>query len=267
MIVVDPTMVEMQDLRDPKPGGIVRLKRAAQGRDVRSAMSQMNVQDVTRGHIQDMQTFMQLGQQLSAVTENVLGVQAEGGRKTATEVRTSTEAAASRLAAQARIISAQAMVDLTEQMAVNTQQYMTQDFYLQVVGKEGKENPIHVTPDQVSGDFYYPVHDGTLPLDKTALFDIWSNLFSTALQDQELRKQYSMSRMFEQVAELGGVRNIEAMKLKTSEQADIEQERDKGNLATPEEVQRAFGTAGNDDEEGAVPKGGGFNATGQTSFG
>jgi len=264
MMIVDPSMVEMQDLRDPKPGKIIRLKRAAQGRDVRSALQQMNVQDVTKQHINDMQTFMQLGQQLSAVTENVLGVQAEGGRKTATEVRTSTEAAASRLAAQARIISAQALVDLTEQMAVNTQQYMTQDFYLQVVGKEGKENPIHVTPDQVNGDFYYPVHDGTLPLDKTALFDIWSQLFQTSLQDQELRKQYSMSRMFEQVAELGGIRNIEAMKLKTSEQADIEQERDKGNLATPDEVAQAFGSSGNDSgndsEDEAVPRGGGFNA-------
>ena len=263
MIIVDPSMVEMQDLRDPKPGKLIRLKKAAQGRDVRTIMQQMNVQDVTKGHIQDAELFMRLGQQLSAVTENVLGMQAEGGRKTATEVRTSTEAAASRLAAQARIISAQGLVDLTEQMAVNTQQYMTEDFFLQVVGREGKENPIHVTPDQVSGDFYFPVHDGTLPLDKTALFDIWSNLFTTALKDQELRKEYSMSKMFEHVAELGGAQNIEAMKLKTMGEQDIQEQQERGNIVSMEDAQQAFG----DQAPGAVPDGGGFQPTGSARFG
>jgi hypothetical protein len=205
---------------------------------------------------------MRLGQQLSAVTENVLGMQAEGGRKTATEVRTSTEAAASRLAAQARIISAQALVDLTEQMAVNTQQYMTQDFFLQVVGQEGRENPIHVTPDQVSGDFYYPVHDGTLPLDKTALFDIWSNLFTTALQDQELRGQFSITKMFEHVAELGGARNIESMKISPMSSEEIEKQRQQGNVISMEDAQQAFGGQGG----GAVPQGGGFTPTASSQF-
>lgn len=240
MIIVDPSMVEMQDLQDPKPGGILRLKRAAQGRDVRTAIHQLQVQDVTKQHINDAELFMRLGQQLSAVTENVLGLQAEGGRKTATEVRTSTEAAASRLAAQARVISAQALVDLTEQMAVNIQQFMTQEFYLQIVGQEGQEKPLHVTPDQVSGDFYYPIHDGTLPLDKTALFDVWSSMFEVASKDEAIRAEYSIPRMFEYIAELGGARNIEQMRLDVQSDDEVQRRVQAGNAASPEDVARAF---------------------------
>ena len=57
--------------------------------------------------------IMKLGDSLSSVNDNLRGVQASGGRKTATEVRTSGEAGASRLAAHSTLISAQAIVDLT----------------------------------------------------------------------------------------------------------------------------------------------------------
>lgn len=269
MVIVDPSMVEMQDINDPKPGGIIRLKRAAQGRDVRSAIQQLQVQDVTTNHIKDAELFMRLGQQLSAVTENVLGMQAEGGRKTATEVRTSTEAAASRLAAQARVISAQGLVDLTEQWAVNVQQYMSRDFYLRVVGREGEEKPLHVTPDQVSGDFYYPVHDGTLPMDKTALFEIWSQIFQVALKDEAVRSEYSIPRLFEHVAELGGAKNIESFRLRPQQDDEIQREVQKGNLVTPDELSRSLGNNddGSDGSGGAVPQGGGFKAGSMASVG
>ena len=102
MLVVDPSMIEMQDLKNPEPGKLIRLKRTAWGQDVRQAVQQLAVQDVTRAHINDMDTFNRISQQVAAINDNLMGIQAEGGRKTATEVRTSSESAVSRLAAQAR---------------------------------------------------------------------------------------------------------------------------------------------------------------------
>ena len=233
LIIVDPSKVEMQDLKDPGPGGIIRLKKSNYGQDVRQAIQQLPIQDVTAQHVEDADNFMRIGQQISAATDNVMGIQDQGGRKTASEVRITNEAAASRLASQARIISAQAMVDLTEMMAVNFQQYLSEEFYIQIVGEQGKREPLHVSPEHISGDFYYPIHDGTLPLDKTALFEVWQELFNTILQDQELRQQYDVGKVFEYIAELGGANNLDSMRVTQVQSPEALQQQAEQGQAMP----------------------------------
>ena len=226
MFVVDPSMVEMQDLKNPGPGKLIRLKKAVWGRDVRTALNQLSVTDVTGSHFKDFELFARMGDSLSAVNDNLRGIQDPGGRKTATEVRTSGEAAASRLAAHARLISAQGMVDLAEQMSVNIQQNLEEEFYLNIVGQEGLDVPIHslegasgvgtptrISPEMLTGDFYFPVHDGTLPLDRVAMLDVWKEILLGVAQDQELRSQFSLPKIFEYVAELGGAKNIDQFKV------------------------------------------------------
>jgi hypothetical protein len=230
VVVVDPNAIEMKDLKNPEPGKIIRLKRAAIGRDVRTVVNQLQVQDVTRGNIDDAQLFIRIGQLLSAVSDNVLGIQAAGGRKTATEIRTSSEAAVSRLAAQARVISAQGLVDLTKQWTLNIQQYITDDFTLMVLGKDGIAEERRITPEGLNGDFHFPVHDGTLPVDKIAAFDIWKEVFAVVLQDEQLRSEYSVPRMFEFISELGGAKNIEAMRLDAQSDEEIAKGQQAGNI-------------------------------------
>lgn len=216
MFIVDPSMVEMQDLKNPGPGKIIRLKRQAYGQDVRTLLQQLPVQDVTGSHIESMQTFLRMGDILSAVNDNLRGIQEQGGRKTATEVRTSGEAGASRLAARARYISAQGMIDLAEQMSLNIQQMQSMEFYLKVVGPKGMEHPIMLTPDMMAGDFYFPVNDGTLPIDKTALLGVWKELLMGVAGNEKLAATYSLDKIFEFVAELGGARNISSFKVTTA---------------------------------------------------
>jgi hypothetical protein len=215
MFVVDPSMIEMQDMKTPEPGKLIRLKRTAWGQDVRMAVAQLAVQDVTKQHIDDAWQIIELGQLLSGVSYNRLGMQEQGGRKTATEVRSSSEGSASRLAAMARIISAQGIADLSTMMCLNNQQYLSDDFYIQIMGREGLENPIRITPDQLAGDFYFPVHDGTLPSDRVALLDVWKEIFLAVQSDPtgQLRMTYSLPRIFEFLAELGGAKNIESFRL------------------------------------------------------
>lgn len=208
MFVVDPSMVEMQDLKNPQPGKIIRLKRAAYGQDVRAALNQLQVSDVTRSHVNDLQVILRMGDALTGLNDNVRGLQDSGGRKTATEVRTSGEAAASRLAAMARVLSAQALVDLTEQQSLNFQQYLTEEFYLAVVGQEGRMVPLQISPEMVVGDFHYPVHDGTLPIDRVAMLDLWKEIWMAVENSPVLQQKYDGSEIFEHVAELGGARNL-----------------------------------------------------------
>lgn len=213
MLVVDPQAIELQDLKEPGAGKIIRLKMAAYGRDVRSAVNQLAVDDVTRGHLADLQLMLQMGHMFLGINENLMGQQDSGGRKTATEVRTAGESGASRMASLARIISAQGVVDLVTQMVVNIQQRVDEEFLGHLIGQMSQEANVKITPDRLSGDFHYPIHDGTLPLDRVALMEVWKELAMSIAQDPELRQTFSLPRIVEYIAELGGARNIDQFKL------------------------------------------------------
>jgi hypothetical protein len=230
MWVVDPSMVELQDLKTPGPGKIIRLKRSAFGQDVRAIVNQLQVQDVTSNHVQSMEIFQKIGDIFAAVGDNMKGIQDQGGRKTATEVRTSGEAGASRLAARARFISAQGMVDLAEQMSLNIQQMMSQEFYLQVVGAKGAENPITIGPADVAGDFYFPVNDGTLPIDKTALLNVWKEIWMSIESNPLLAQKYDAGKLFEYIAEIGGAKNISSFRISMAPDSQVQDATARGNL-------------------------------------
>ena len=232
MLVVDPSAVEMQDLKKPGPGKLIRLKQSALGRDVRQVIQQLPVTDVTGNHLNDFQVFMRMGDALSSVNDNLRGLQTEGGRKTATEVRTSGEAGASRLAAKARVMSAQAFQDLTEQMVLNTLQFLDDDFYFSVVGVDGEEHALIANGADMSGDFWYPVHDGTLPLDRVAQMEIWKELFTFIAGDPELRQQFQVVDMFEHIAKLGGARNLDQFRMDMQVMPDqaLQQQAQAGNM-------------------------------------
>ncbi|NJM09437.1 MAG: hypothetical protein HC883_00620 [Bdellovibrionaceae bacterium] len=149
--VFDPNMVEKEDLVAETTGGkMIRLKQAATGVDVRTVIMQLATDDVTAGHMRDMEMMSRIGMMFVGANENLVGQQDSGGRKTATEVRTTGEAAASRLAAMARLISGQGMADLAQQMVLNNQQFLSPEFYTHIVGPEkAKYAPI----EQLYGDF------------------------------------------------------------------------------------------------------------------
>ena len=251
MLIVNPSLVEMGDLKRPGPGRLIRLKTAAFGRDVREAIHQLQVTDVTKEHIRDASLFMQIGEKISAVTENILGVQDTGGRKTATETRVASGAAVSRLAGQAKIISAQAITDLTEQWAVNIQQLQSPEFAMKVVGQMSPEEQI-IRPQMLVGNFHYPIHDGTMPLDKIAMLDQWRQLFAVVLQDPMLRQSYNVPKMFEFIAELGGARNIEAMRINAMPDAQLAAQAQAGNVI-PISQARGMQGGGNTGQVNAVP--------------
>lgn len=213
MFIVDPSKVEMKDVQDSKPGKVIRLKPAAYGQDVRTVISQLAVADVTQNHIRDFELTMKLGDSLTGVTDNIRGLQDSGGRKTATEVRTASEAGASRLAAQAMVISAQAISNLAQQMSLNIQQFMEDGMYLQVVGNDGIGNPIQIQPEHLVGDFQYPINDGTLPIDRVAMLDVWKEILLGVAQSPVLSQRYDLAKIFEYVAQLGGAKNIKSFEV------------------------------------------------------
>ena len=215
IFVYDPNFIEEQDFKNPGPGLRIRMKPSALGMDLNKVFQQVPVADVTKGHIDNMELYIRIGDALSAVNENLRGQPQQGGRKTATEVITSSESGTSRLASHARFISAQSITDLTEQMSLLTQQYLTEPMYLNMVGQLAQlgQSAIQVTPEMLVGDFYYPPSDGTVPINRVGLFEIWQQLLQVLFADQEMRMRYDVPAIVEHVAEIGGIQNMQQFRI------------------------------------------------------
>ena len=226
--IYDPTMIEEKDLLSDAPNKCIRIKPKAFGTELQSYFKQIDVRDVTAGHVGDMQNLMRIGDSCSAVNENLRGQPDSGGRKTATEVRTTAEAASSRLAAHASFISGASVVKLGRQWALNLQQYLSPDFQAIFLNDQNQE--IVLSQGDIAGDFYFKVSDGTLPMDKVALFDIWQQALQFVAGQPVLLQSYDLPKLFEFVAKLGGADTIENFRIQAASPEAIAQQAAVGNL-------------------------------------
>jgi hypothetical protein len=112
------------------------------------------------------------------------------------------------------MISAQGMTELAEMQASNVQQYQSMEFYLKIVGAEGLLVPIK--PDDVQGNFYFPIHDGALPLDRVAMLDVWKEIWLAVSTNPQLAMQYNGPAIFEYMANLAGAKNLTSFKIQVA---------------------------------------------------
>jgi hypothetical protein len=112
------------------------------------------------------------------------------------------------------MISAQGMTELAEMQASNVQQFQSMEFYLKIVGAEGLLVPIK--PDDVQGNFYFPIHDGALPLDRVAMLDVWKEIWLAVSTNPQLAMQYNGPAIFEYMANLAGAKNLTSFKIQVA---------------------------------------------------
>jgi hypothetical protein len=182
------------------------------GLPIKEAIQQLMVQDVTMGHINDIQVMRILADTITGVNDNMRGIQTAGGRRSATEARMAMQNGANRLSQMAIRVSGQAFLPLCQQMIMNIQQFMPSKMWVETTGDDGNPSSQQITPDMICGQFNYQVSDGTLPYDKTALVEIWKDILFGVAKDPELRQDYSLPDIFRYVAELGGAKNIDSFK-------------------------------------------------------
>jgi hypothetical protein len=210
--VADPARIEINDVRSSAIGRIIRLKQTAMGTPIKEAIMQLVVQDVTMGHMADMQNMRILADTITGVNDNMRGIQSPGGRRSATEARISMQAGGGRLSQHAIRISSQAYHPMAEQMIFNIQQFMSDEMWVETTGDDGTPNSRALTPDMLVGSFNYQISDGSLPFDKTALVEVWKEILMGVAQDPELRAGHDINKIFDYVAELGGAKNIDSFK-------------------------------------------------------
>lgn len=217
MLIVDPSLVNMEDLANPAPGKLIRLRRSAWGRGVNGAVEQLKVSDITARNMQDAEQIMALMQRASAATDATMGIQRSGGdRVTASEYSGTMQMAVSRLEHISKIISKQYMIDLAYFHASHTQQLMDQSIYAKASGEWpdrlmqefglDANQAVGIGPFDILADFDIVYRDGTTATADALSNEFWSRNFAAILQSDKLG-MFDVQRVFMHMARLNGAKN------------------------------------------------------------
>ena len=225
MLVVDPSLININDLKNPGPGRLLRLRRNAWGRGVEGAVKQLSVTDVTQGHMRDTTYITDIINRVSAASDSLQGmVQTKGERRSATESRDTRTGALSRIEKSARLMSLQSMHDIAYMFASHTQQLMEEETYVDISGRWEKElaeeygldaTKARVRPSDLAIDYDVVIHDGSSPGGEPP--DLWVQLYQIMSQNPQVGAQFDMVRVFKHVARQLGAKNVDDFQLKGNE--------------------------------------------------
>ena len=239
MFIADPTRMVIKDLQNPEPGMVARLKPEAYGQDIRTFFQQLQVQDVTQGHTQDMQHMLTISERVTGINDQILGVLGQSGRKTATEVRTSTGFGVNRLKTAAEYMSATGFAPHAMKLVQASQQYYSMEKQLRLVGDVANQDGgrfLMVTPELIAGFYNFVPIDGTLPVDRLAQANLWKEILVALRNFPEIMMSYDLAKIFGHVAQLTGIRNLNQFKVQpglmpqVAPDEQLQLEAQKGNI-------------------------------------
>lgn len=253
----DPSKVVEKDLRRAGTSKLIRLKPSAYGTDLRQAIQQLPITDVTRGNIPDMMELGEIIARASGVNDNIMGQVHSGGRKSATEIRTSSSFGVNRLKTMAEYWSASAVAPMALRLLSNTQQYYDQEMEFKIAGDLAQEaGTINVTPDILSGRFDFVAVDGTMPIDRYAQANLFREIIMNAGKMPMIAQKYDIGKMFGWMVQLAGLKNIKQFEVQTIPDQMLQAQLASGNV-TP--ISQTAGDLNRVPEPGQLP---GNGATG-----
>ncbi len=233
MFVADPMRVMMGDFKNPEYGLAIRLKPEAYGTPISNVIQQFQTQDVTQQHMNDTKIIAELLQQTLGINTQLMGMLEGGGRRTATEVRGSTGFSMNRLKTQAEYMSALGFTPMSQMMLQSTQQHLSVQRYYKIVGDlepGNAQNMLQVGPEDILGFYDYVPVDGTMPVDKLALANLWKEIMAGVAQSPELMMKYDIGQIFAYAAQLAGAKNINRFKIQMMPDDQLAAQEQAGNL-------------------------------------
>jgi len=134
MLIVDPSRINIEDIRHPFAGMFARLKRRGFGGNIDEAIKQLDVRDVTGGNITNIGLLTGFMEQVAGAPRTLQGAETSPGEKTATEINQVLSSALGRAGMMANLISMTLLYDIGFQIAHNTIQFMEEDTYVNMTG-------------------------------------------------------------------------------------------------------------------------------------
>lgn len=241
-IIYDPYLINTNDLKSGKPGGLVRLRKPAWGRGVKDAFAQLGITDVTRGHVADAEIIKAAMDKVGGVDPSSMGSLRQGGpeRLTSAEFNGTRAGTFTRLERIARITGVQAMQPLAYMLAHHTQQFMKEETYVDMSGQwqevlmkeynaTDPSQKIKVSPFDILIDYDLKMRDGSVPGGNYS--GVWVKMFEVLANHQELLQAFDITRIFTHIARNEGAKNVESfLRVRQMNQEQVDQQVQNGNL-------------------------------------
>jgi hypothetical protein len=220
-IVVDPSLININDLNDNRPGRVIRaMKRAwGQGKLKDNAIFQLDVKDATQQNIQEAMFLMEQAKTATGTLDQMIGnLQPRTSRVSASEAQGLRQSGLSRLERPMQLISYQFMQPIARLFALNTQQNMSEPVFVKTIGELAERlsddfgiNPqrarVAVNPIDLIIDYDVEAHDGAIPGKGDP--GTWVELFQILGQSPELAQNFDVLRIFKYIARQLGAKNVD----------------------------------------------------------
>lgn len=222
MLIVDPSLINMEDLTNPEPGKLIRMRRSAWGKGVDGAVKQLQVNDITRANMMDASAIMDMMGRTTGASDPMQGRQRNSGeRVTAAEFTGTFNSAVSRVDKIGFLTIKQYMQDLAYFYASHTQQFMSQDTYVKAIGDWPQQlveefgqagmqygGNVKVDPFSILVDYDINFKDSETPSSDALTSDFWTKSFQTIATQPELAQKFDLVRVFMQMARMHGAKNV-----------------------------------------------------------
>lgn len=232
-LLVDPSRVTTKDILNSAEARIIRLKPAGYGQDPRGMIHQLAVADVTQGHItQDARVVMDLMNRVGRVSDNLMGVLAAGGRKSATEVRSANQSALSGAKTVAEVFSAMGWAPHAVKLLQSTQQFYDEEQTFRIAGAlmNDAQAFMMVTPDLIAGAYDFVPVDGALPVDRQAQAYLWAELMQRMTAFPQVTMEFDIAKIFAHAAHLAGVKDVNQFRINVMDDAALRRAAELGNV-------------------------------------
>lgn len=252
MFVVDPYLANMEDLKNPGAGKLIRTRRAQWGRgNLDNVVKQLQVTDYTAGNIGETRYLQDLAQNSVGATDMLQGIiHNRGPRISAQASSQAANSGLSRLEKLAYTIHLQGMVPLSRFYAAHTQQFLDRDTYVKLTG-EMAEQLAEAFPSRVTntpqgarllvepGDIQvlYDLVSSSAIVPGSENVQTWFQLFQTLMTTPHpgLIQSFNVPKIFAHIARQMGAKNIDdfinrAQPPVVLPDEEVEQQVDAGNL-------------------------------------
>lgn len=231
--VIDPSVINAEDLNTDKPYKVVRVRRSMFGQNaIEKGFKQFPVPDTTMNNVSEVGIIDGLIAKVAGASDSMQGVFSGGERRSAQEARDTYLSGIGRIEKMARIISEQAMVDLGFMLASHTQQFLSQESYVNITGRLQDEimqtygldpsvTRIPVGPkDLMNVNYDAIIRDGSMP--SSSFVQEHIQLMQLAIQDPRTYATFDTARWMAELARNMGIKNISDFRFKASVQPDAQ---------------------------------------------
>lgn len=232
--IVDPSKLVVKDVLNSGPGFIWRLRPEAYGTDLNKMFMQVPITDVTRAHMGDFQQMLGVGEKTLGINDQIMGALSQGGRKTATEVRTATGFGVNRMKTMTEYMSATGMSPHSQKLVQTSQQFYDASAKLRRVGSfalDAGEKFLNVSPQDIAGFYDFVPVDGTLPVDRMAQANLWKEILASVTRmPPQIAMGYDWVRIFAWAAQLGSLKNINQFRVQVLPDQQLQAQAQAGNV-------------------------------------